>query len=43
MAQTLHKVMGDRPAGDRLKAGAELMPPLQLAEDSVALLKEIWG
>ncbi|MGD9507625.1 MAG: hypothetical protein AB7I59_06360 [Geminicoccaceae bacterium] len=43
MAQTLHKVMGDRPAGDRLKAGAEVMPPLQLSDDSVELLKGIWG
>ena len=41
MAQTLHKVMGDRAAGDKLKAGAIDMPPLQLADDSVAMLKAI--
>ena len=43
MAQTLHKVMGDRPAGDKLKAGSDTMPPLQLSDDTVALLKGIWG
>jgi hypothetical protein len=43
MAQTMHKVMGDRPAGDKLKGGSDLLPPLQLSDDSVALLKEIWG
>ena len=26
MAQTLHKVLGDRPSGDKLKAGAVVMP-----------------
>ncbi|MFO1050407.1 MAG: hypothetical protein U1E52_21220 [Geminicoccaceae bacterium] len=43
MAQTLHKVMGDRPAGDKLKAGGQVLPPLQLSDDSVELLKGIWG
>ena len=33
MGQTLHKVMGDRPAGDRLKAGAVAMPPLELSDE----------
>ena len=43
MAQTLHKMMGDRPAGDKLQAGAAAMPPLQLSDRSVEILKEIWG
>lgn len=43
MAQTMHKVMGDRPAGDKLKAGAIEMPPLQLGDDTVDILKGIWS
>ena len=43
MTQTGHKVMGDRAAGDKLKAGAAAMPPLQLADESVQMLKEIWN
>ena len=43
MAQTLHKVLGDRPSGDKLKAGAVVMPPLELADNSVDLLKGIWN
>ena len=43
MAQTLHKVMGDRAAGDKLKAGSDTMPPLQLSDESVEMLKGIWG
>lgn len=43
MAQTMYKVMGNRAAGDKLKAGAVAMPPLQLADDSVEILKEIWN
>lgn len=43
MAQTMHKVMGNRPAGDKLKAGAATMPPLQLSDDTVKMLKEIWN
>jgi hypothetical protein len=43
MAQTMHKMMGDRAAGDKLKAGAVSMPPLQLSDDSVKLLKGIWS
>jgi hypothetical protein len=43
MTQTVYKVLGDRPAGDKLKAGAVVMPPLELADDSVDLLKGIWN
>jgi hypothetical protein len=43
MAQTLQKVMGDRAAGDKLKAGAVAMPPLELSDGSVEILKEIWN
>ena len=32
MAQTMHKAMGDRPADDKLQAGAAAMPPLQLSD-----------
>jgi len=42
MAQTLQKVLGDRAGGDKLQAGAIAMPPLQLSDDSVDLLKGIW-
>lgn len=43
MARTLQKVMGDRPAGDKLRAGAVAMPPLQLSKETVKALKDIWG
>jgi hypothetical protein len=43
MTQTWTKLMGDRAADDKLKAGAVAMPPLQLADDSVELLKQIWS
>jgi hypothetical protein len=43
MTQTWHKVMGDRAAGDKLRAAAVAMPPLQLSDDSVKMLKEIWN
>jgi predicted Zn-dependent protease len=43
MAQTLYKVLGDRAAGDKLKAGAVAMPPLQLSDESVEMLKGIWS
>lgn len=43
MAQTLYKVLGDRAADDKLKAGAVSMPPLQLSDESVAMLKGIWS
>ena len=43
MAQTMHKAMGDRPADDKLQAGAAAMPPLQLSDESVEILKGIWG
>ena len=43
MAQTLYKVLGDRPAGDKLKAGAVVMPPLELSDESVEMLKGVWG
>src|SRR5215471_21385887 len=43
MAQTLQKVLGDRAAGDKLQAGAVAMPPLQLSDDSIEMLKGIWS
>jgi len=43
MAQTLNKMMGDRAAGDKLQAGAVAMPPLQLSDDSIEMLKGIWS
>jgi hypothetical protein len=43
MAQTLYKVLGDRAADDKLKAGAVAMPPLQLSDESVEMLKGIWS
>jgi hypothetical protein len=43
MAQTLHKVLGDRADEDKLKAGAIVMPPLELSDDSVQMLKAIWN
>jgi hypothetical protein len=43
MTQTVSKVMGDRAAGDKLQAGAVAMPPLQLSDESVAMLKGIWS
>jgi len=43
MAQTFQKVMGDTPAGDRLQANTVILPPLRLSDDSVSLLRGIWG
>ncbi len=43
MAQTLNKVLGDRAAGDKLQASAVAMPPLQLSDESIDMLKGIWG
>ena len=43
MTQTFNKVMGDRAADDKLQAGAVAMPPLQLSDESVAMLKGIWS
>ena len=43
MTQTVSKVMGDRAAGDKLQAGAVAMPPLQLSDESVDMLKGIWS
>lgn len=43
MAQTMTKQMGDRAAGDKLKAGAITMPPLELSPESIEELKAIWG
>jgi hypothetical protein len=43
MAQTMTKQMGDRPAGDKLKAGAIAMPPLALSPESIDELRAIWG
>lgn len=42
MAQTMSKLLGDRPAGDKLQAGAITMPPLQLAPKTIEDLKAIW-
>lgn len=43
MTQTFNKVMGDRAAGDKLQAGAVAMPPLQLSDESVDMLKGVWS
>lgn len=43
MAQTMTKLAGDRAKGDKLQAGAVQLPPLQLAEDSIDLLKSLWN
>src|SRR5262245_22708648 len=43
MAQTFSKSPGDRPAGDKLTAGAVSLPPLDLSDDSINQLKSIWG
>jgi hypothetical protein len=43
MTQTWQKVLGDRAAEDKLQAGAIPMPPLQLSDESVDLLKGIWS
>lgn len=34
---------GDRAKGDKLQAGAVQLPPLQLAENSIDLLKSLWN
>ena len=33
---------GDTPSQDKLRAGALLLPPIVLSEDSVSLLQSIW-
>ena len=43
MAQTLQKVLGDRAGGDKLQAGSVAMPPLQLSEESIEMLKGLWS
>lgn len=43
MTQTMTKQMGGRAAGDKLKAGAVTMPPLELSPESIEALKAIWG
>lgn len=43
MTQTWNKVLGDRASGDKLQAGAIPMPPLQLSDESVDMLKAIWS
>jgi len=40
---SLNKVLGDRAAGDKLQASAVAMPPLQLSDESIDMLKGIWG
>jgi hypothetical protein len=42
MAQVFQKVLGNSPAGDKMQAGSAFLPPLQLADDSVQILKGIW-
>lgn len=43
MAQTMTKMLGNRPAGDKLQAGATQLPPLQLADESIDQLKGLWN
>jgi len=43
MGQTMTKMLGNSAAGDKLQAGSVLMPPLQLADDSVDQLKSLWS
>jgi predicted Zn-dependent protease len=43
MGQTLNKMLGNSPAGDKLQAGGVSMPPLQLAPQSIEQLKALWG
>jgi len=43
MTQTFNKVPGNSAAGDKLQAGPVMLPPLKLADDTVKLLKDIWG
>lgn len=43
MGQVMQKVMGNSAAGDKLQVGAVIMPPIQLADDSVKELKAVWG
>jgi len=33
---------GDTPGQDKLRAGALLLPPIILSEDSISLLRSIW-
>lgn len=42
MSQTFQKVMGNSPSGDRLQAGSGMLPPIQLSDDSLGVLKGIW-
>jgi hypothetical protein len=43
MTQTFNKVLGDNAAGDKLQAGGVAMPPLQLSDETVDMLKGIWS
>jgi hypothetical protein len=43
MTRTWNKMAGDRAAGDKLQAGSVPMPPLDLADESVDMLKGIWS
>lgn len=43
MSQTFQKVMGNSAAGDRLQAGSGMLPPIQLSDESIGVLKGIWA
>ncbi len=43
MTDIMSSVIGNRAAEDKLSAGPIFMPPLQLSEQSVKILKDIWG
>jgi len=42
MAQTMQKDAGDSPGQDKLRAGAIVLPPIVLSDDSISLLQSIW-
>jgi hypothetical protein len=36
-------MLGNWPGADKLQAGSVQLPPLQLADESIDKLKEIWN